>query len=79
FYFDIKPKKDAPCSILTSDNIKSRIDPKSFIDLSGSYHFAQLPNLSYFVGASYPYSKLADFSDTLMLLPQTPTADEIHT
>ena len=79
FYFDIKPKKDAPCSILTSDNIKSRIDPKSFIDLSGSYHFAQLPNLSYFVGASYPYSKLADFSDTLMLLPPEPTADEIHT
>jgi hypothetical protein len=24
FYFDIRPKKDAPCSILTSDNIKSR-------------------------------------------------------
>ncbi|MGV8927800.1 MAG: cellulose biosynthesis cyclic di-GMP-binding regulatory protein BcsB [Ewingella sp.] len=79
FYFDIKPKKDAPCSILTSNNIKSRIDPKSFIDLSGSYHFAQLPNLSYFVGASYPYSKLADFSDTLMLLPPEPTSVEIHT
>jgi len=79
FFFDIKPKKDAPCSILTSDNIKSRLDPSSYIDLSGSYHFAQLPNLSYFVGASYPFSKLADFSDTLMLLPETPTAGEIHT
>ncbi len=79
FYFDIKPKKDAPCSILTSDNIKSRIDPNSYIDLSSSYHFAQLPNLSYFVGASYPFSKMADFSDSLLLLPQAPTAGEIHT
>lgn len=79
FYFDIKPKKDAPCSILTSDNIKSRIDPDSYIDLSSSYHFTQLPNLSYFVGASYPFSKQADFSDSLLLLPQVPTAGEIHT
>src|SRR5471030_1853123 len=39
FYFDIKPKKDAPCSILTSDNIKSRIDPNSYIDLNHSYQF----------------------------------------
>jgi len=79
FYFDIKPKKNAPCSILTSDNIKSRIDPNSYIDLSSSYHFTQLPNLSYFVGASYPFSKQADFSDSLLLLPPVPTAGEIQT
>jgi hypothetical protein len=79
FYFDIQPKKDAPCSIMSSDNIKSRIDPNSYIDLSNSYHFAQLPNLSYFVGASFPFSKQADFADTLMLLPEAPSAGEIHT
>lgn len=78
FYFGIKPKPDAPCSILTSNNIKSRIDPNSYIDLSGSYHFTQLPNLSYFVGASYPFSKLADFTETLMLLPDAPSANDIQ-
>lgn len=78
FYFDIKPKQGTPCSILTSNNSKSRIDPRSYIDLSGSYHFTQLPNLSYFVGASYPFSKLADFSSSLLLLPEAPNAGEIR-
>ncbi len=77
FYFSLQPKPDAPCSLLTSNNIKSRIDPDSFIDLSKTHHFALLPNLSYYVGAAFPFSRLADFSETVMLLPAKPEADEI--
>jgi hypothetical protein len=79
FYFDIKPKQSAPCSVLSSDNIKSRIDPSSTIDLAGTYHFTQLPNLAYFVGATYPFTRMADFTDTLLLLSDKPSANEIHT
>ncbi|NDL64630.1 cellulose biosynthesis cyclic di-GMP-binding regulatory protein BcsB [Enterobacteriales bacterium SAP-6] len=79
FYFALKPKADAPCSLLTSNNIKSRIDPDSTIDLSRTHHFTMLPNLSYYVGASFPFSRLADFSQTLMLLPAKPEAGEIAT
>lgn len=50
-YFNIKPKASAPCSVLTNNNIKSRIEDDSFIDLSHTRHFTLLPNLSYFVGA----------------------------
>lgn len=77
FYFALKPKPDASCSLLTSNNIKSRIDPDSFIDLSKTHHFTVLPNLSYFVGASFPFSRLADFSQTVLLLPAKPEANEI--
>lgn len=79
FYFDIKPKADAPCNLLTSNNIKSRIDPNSYIDLSHTHHFSLLPNLSYYVGASFPFSKLADFSQTLLLLPEKPDVSELST
>lgn len=79
FYFSIKPKVDTPCKLLTNNNIKSRIDPESYIDLSNSHHFSQLPNLSFYVGASFPFSRLADFSQTLLLLPETPSAAEIST
>ncbi|WP_413731646.1 cellulose biosynthesis cyclic di-GMP-binding regulatory protein BcsB [Sodalis sp. RH20] len=79
FYFALKPKADAPCSLLTSNNIKSRIDPDSTIDLSRTHHFTLLPNLSYYVGASFPFSRLADFSQTVMLLPAKPEAGEIAT
>ncbi len=79
FYFSLKAKPDAPCNLLTSNNIKSRIDPDSYIDLSGTHHFSLLPNLSYYVGASFPFSRMADFSQTVMVLPPKPDAAEIST
>ena len=78
-YFNIKPKASAPCSVLTNNNIKSRIEDESFIDLSHTRHFTLLPNLSYFVGASFPFSRLADYSQTLLMLPEKPTNAEIGT
>lgn len=79
FYFSLKPKANAPCSLLTSSNIKSRIDPDSTIDLSSTHHFTLLPNLSYYIGASFPFSRLADFSQTVILLPSKPQEAEIAT
>jgi len=76
-YFNIQPKADAPCSVLLNNNIKSRIEESSSIDLSNTRHFTLLPNLSYFVGASFPFSRLADYSQTVMLLPEKPTDAEI--
>ena len=61
-YFNVVPKDDVPCSVLLNNNIKSRITDDSWIDLSKTRHFSLLPNLSYFVGASFPFSRLADYS-----------------
>jgi len=78
-YFNIAPKADAPCGVLLNNNIKSRIEEDSFIDLSNTRHFAMLPNLAYFVGASFPFSQLADYSQTTLLLPEKPSDSEIST
>ncbi len=78
-YFRIETKENAPCSVLLNNNIKSRIDDDSWIDLSKTQHFALLPNLSYFVGASFPFTRLADFSQTVLLLPENPSESEIST
>ncbi|HCW98438.1 MAG TPA: cellulose biosynthesis cyclic di-GMP-binding regulatory protein BcsB [Pantoea sp.] len=78
-YFNIRPKADAPCGVLMNNNIKSRIEEASWIDLSHTRHFALLPNLSYFVGASFPFTRLADFSQTTLLLPENPGSTEIAT
>ncbi|MCZ4059659.1 cellulose biosynthesis cyclic di-GMP-binding regulatory protein BcsB [Pantoea sp. LMR881] len=78
-YFNIKPKADAPCGVLLNNNIKSRIEEDAWIDLSHTRHFSLLPNLSYFVGASFPFSRLADFGQTTLLLPEKPTDAEIAT
>ncbi|MDO6408345.1 MAG: cellulose biosynthesis cyclic di-GMP-binding regulatory protein BcsB [Pantoea sp.] len=78
-YFNIKPKADAPCGVLLNNNIKSRIEDDSSIDLSHTRHFTMLPNLSYFVGAAFPFTRLADFSQTALLLPEKPSDAEIST
>ncbi|WP_254911775.1 cellulose biosynthesis cyclic di-GMP-binding regulatory protein BcsB [Yersinia frederiksenii] len=79
FYFAINPKAGTPCNVLNNNNIKSRIEPDSYIDLSHTYHFTLLPNLSYFVGASFPFTRLADFSQTLIILPEKPSNTEVRT
>ncbi len=78
-YFNIVPKENAPCSTLLNNNIKSRIDDDSWIDLSHTRHFALLPNLSYFVGASFPFTRLADYADTVLMLPQHPSETQLAT
>ena len=78
-YFNIQPKASAPCSVLLNNNIKSRIEEDSWIDLSNTRHFALLPNLSYFVGASFPFTRLADYSETVLMLPAQPTETQIAT
>lgn len=78
-YFNIQTKETAPCSVLLNNNIKSRIDENSSIDLSKTRHFSLLPNLSYFVGASFPFSRFADFAHTVLLLPENPGEAEIST
>lgn len=78
-YFSIVPNDSSSCDFAAGDTIKSSIGPDSFIDLSKAHHFAELPNLSYFVGASFPFSRLADFSQTVLLMAEKPTLNEIQT
>ena len=76
-YFDIKLERSASCSLLHDSNIKSFISDKSYLDLSNTDHYARLPNLSFFIGASFPFTKYADYAETILLLPQQPSPTEI--
>ncbi|NKI74809.1 cellulose biosynthesis cyclic di-GMP-binding regulatory protein BcsB [Dickeya sp. CFBP 2040] len=76
-YFNIRAKEDAPCSVLLNNNIKSQIADSASIDLSRTRHFTLLPNLSYFVGVAFPFTRQADYAQTVMLLPEKPTNAEI--
>ena len=75
-YFDLRLNPKTSCAIMQDTNIKSVIDESSYIDFTNSVHYAKLPNLSFFVGASFPFSRYADFSRTAILLPKNPSANE---
>lgn len=77
FWFGLKPKESAPCSALEDESALSRIDGKSTLDLSGTWHFGKLPNLAWLSGAMFPFTRHADLSHTRVVLPAQPTAQEI--
>lgn len=76
FWFGLKPKENAPCSALVDETALSRIDGKSTLDLSGTWHFGKLPNLAWLSGAMFPFTRHADLSHTRVVMPVHPTEQE---
>ena len=75
-FFDARPLNRGDCVAIPKD-IHLSVDPNSTIDLSSAYHFTQLPNLAYFVNSGFPFTRMADLSDTVVVLPQQPTSVEL--
>jgi cellulose synthase (UDP-forming) len=79
FYYDLRPVKVGECQDVLPNNIQESIDPDSTIDLSQTERFTSLPNLSFFVNSGYPFTKMADLSDTAIVLPDQLTSQDIET
>lgn len=79
FHFNLQPRENPDCSLELPEQTLSRIDGDSLIDFSQARHFAQLPNLSFFVGAGFPFTRMADLSETAVVLPNQPREEEIET
>lgn len=78
FFYDLRPNKRGECEGTLPENVRTAIDPDSTIDISGAEHFAVMPNLSFFAGAGYPFTRVADMGETIAILPDRPKADEIQ-
>ena len=76
FFFDTRPLHRGDCVAIPQD-VRMAVDPDSTFDISRAYRFAELPNLAYFVSSAFPFSRLADMSETAVVLPQAPTAVEV--
>lgn len=50
------------------------IGDDSTIDFSKYYHFLAMPDLRVFANAGFPYTRMADLSQTLIVVPKTPDA-----
>ena len=76
FYFDAQPLHRGDCVAIPTD-LRMSVDPDSTIDLSKGYRFAEMPNLQFFVNSGFPFTRMADLSDTAVVLPERPSAQEI--
>ena len=55
------------------------IGDDSTIDFSKYYHFIALPDLRAFANASFPFSRMADLSESIVVMPKTPNEGQIAT
>jgi cellulose synthase (UDP-forming) len=78
FYYDLRPVKIGECQDVLPNNVQESIDPDSTIDLSKTERFTSLPNLAFFVNSGYPYTRMADLSETAVVLPDQLTSQDIE-
>lgn len=67
------------CQTYLPTNIQAAIDESSTIDLSGYHHYMAMPDLKAFVRSGFPFSRMADLSETLVLIPREPSTSEVGT
>ena len=51
----------------------------SYLDLRDYPHWAPMPNLELFSNAGFPFTRVADLSETTVVLPVVPSEQEIET
>jgi cellulose synthase (UDP-forming) len=79
FDFSFQLLKKGVCQDATPINTQAVILRDTYLDLRGYPHYAPLPNLEIFANAGFPFTRLADLSETTVVLPPTPTEQEIET
>lgn len=71
FFYDIPDTGECTGRLL--QNVQGAIDPDSTIDVSSFPHYMTLPDLAAFANSGFPFTRLADLSDTAVVLPAEPT------
>ncbi len=79
YYFDVARLglSGTDCPYMPPNNMQGAIDPESTVDFSSFPHYAALPNLVYFANVGFPYTRMADLSESAVVLPERPNAEEL--
>ena len=67
------------CQTSLPVDVRAAIDDNSTIDLSGYHHYIAMPDLRAFARSGFPFSRMADLSETLVIMPAKPTAMQVGT
>jgi hypothetical protein len=78
FGFAFGVPRDGRCRDTFVPGIRGAIDPDSTVDLSGYPHYAAMPNLGLFASTGFPFTKYADLSQTVVVMPREPTTHDVE-
>jgi cellulose synthase operon protein B len=71
FFYDIP--NTGECAGRLMPNVEGAIDQDSTIDVSSFPHYMALPDLAAFANSGFPFTRMADLSETAVVLPDDPT------
>jgi cellulose synthase (UDP-forming) len=77
FNFDFIPADPAALQSGSGPALDGEILCDSSLDLRGLALWAPMPNLELFANAGFPFTRMADLSETVVVLPAAPSAAEI--
>ena len=67
YYYDVV--KQGLCKDVPLDNVRGSVDGDSTIDISGFRHFIAMPDLAAFGNAGFPFTRMADLSESAVVMP----------
>ncbi len=67
------------CQTTLPVDTQAVIDDQSSIDMSGYHHYIAMPDLAAFARSGFPFSRMADLSETVVVLPAQPSAVQLST
>ncbi len=76
FNFSFQLAKKGNCQDTAPYNLQGAILRSSYLDLRGLNHWAAMPNLELFANAGFPFSRFADLSQTIVVLPRMASPQE---
>jgi cellulose synthase (UDP-forming) len=77
FNFDFVPANGNAVAETASSPLSGQVLCKSSLDLDGLALWTPMPNLELFANAGFPFTQLADMSQTTVVLPTVPSKEEI--
>ncbi|MFS3134709.1 UDP-forming cellulose synthase catalytic subunit [Gluconacetobacter sacchari] len=71
FAFDARPVDRGACRHVPID-LHTSVDESSVLDFRRAYHFTMLPDLAQFAQIGFPFTRMADLSETTVVMPRHP-------
>lgn len=77
YFYDVV--KQGACKDVPLDNVRGSVEADSTIDISGFQHFIAMPDLAAFGNAGFPFTRMADLSESAVVMPDRPGVPEYST
>lgn len=67
------------CRTQLPTDTRAAVDGQSTLDFTGYTHYIEMPNLRAFANSGFPFSRLADLSETVVIMPENSSTDHLTT